>query len=135
MSKICRVQCLSDLARLQRLGPNGGLARLAACSSTSGTPAASDNGADYETIDNEGVYEKRALGSLRPGYQCHKSTEELLQEKDEEIRKMQQMLRAMQDKLNTGGEQGLLGPQPRRPPVPPAQHHQRMTSRPPPDMP
>ena len=84
-----RVQCLSDLTQLQQHGGSGRLAQIAAAKST-------------EMLDSPSTgRNKLKRDSFASGKtdDRNRSTEQLLQEKDDEIRKMQQMLQQMQSKL------------------------------------
>ena len=84
-----RVQCLSDLTQLQLHGGSGRLAQIAAAKST-------------EMLDSPSTgRNKLKRDSFASGKtdDRNRSTEQLLQEKDDEIRKMQQMLQQMQSKL------------------------------------
>lgn len=98
-----RVKCLSDLADLQSsskpITNSGQLAHLAALNST-------DSGNANSGSERTSLSSKRSLGS-RDDF-CNRSTEQLLNEKDEEIRKMQRMLLQMQAKLE-GSQQGPPG--------------------------
>ena len=86
-----RVQCLSDLAQLQQHGGSGRLAQIAAENST-------DNGASPGVGRGKLKRDSYADGKIDDK---NRSTEQLLLEKDDEIRKMQQMLQQMQAKLET----------------------------------
>lgn len=83
-----RVQCLSDLTQLQQHGGSGRLAQIAAAQST-------------EVLESPSGRNKLKRESFAGGKldERNQSTEQLLQEKDDEIRKMQQMLQQMQSKL------------------------------------
>merc|ERR1712029_587139 len=95
-----RVKCLSDLADMQSstqgmslpVNTSGQLAHLAALNSTDSASAAAAVSSERTSLSS-----KRSLGSRSDS--CNRSTEQLLNEKDEEIRKMQQMLQQMQAKL------------------------------------
>ena len=82
------MQCLSDLTQLQQHGGSGRLAQIAAAKST-------------EVLESPSGRNKLKRESFAGGKfdERHQSTEQLLQEKDDEIRKMQQMLQQMQSKL------------------------------------
>ena len=85
----CRVQCLSDLTQLQQHGGSGRLAQIAA-----------ENSADMLDSPSSGRSKlKRETFVGGKTDERNQSTEQLLQEKDDEIRKMQQMLQQMQVKL------------------------------------
>lgn len=94
-----RVKCLSDLAELQNsqgvpLTNSGQLAHLAAVNSSERTTKQRTNWKEDAA--------KKQLQSLGSRYdQSNRSTEQLLQDKDEEIKKMQQMLQQMQAKLES----------------------------------
>ena len=85
---IFRVQCLSDLTQLQQHGGSGRLAQIAAAKST-------------EVLESPSGRSKLKRDSFLGGKMDdrNRSTEQLLQEKDDEIRKMQLMLQQMQSKL------------------------------------
>lgn len=93
-----RVKCLSDLAKLQPqtgLPPqmsSGQLAHLAAANSSNSNSLDGDN-LSRKTSSSSFDHDKSA--------DKHRSTEMLLQEKDEEIEKMKQMLKQMQAKLES----------------------------------
>jgi septin family protein len=72
-----RVQCLSDLTQLQQHGGSGRLAQIAAAKST-------------EVLDSPSGRSKLKRDSFVGGKidDRNRSTEQLLQEKDDEIRKM-----------------------------------------------
>jgi len=83
-----RVQCLSDLTQLQQHGGSGRLAQIAAAKST-------------EVLESPSGRSKLKRDSFLGGKMDdrNRSTEQLLQEKDDEIQKMQLMLQQMQSKL------------------------------------
>ena len=80
---------MSDLTQLQQHGGSGRLAQIAAAKSTEmlDSPSSGRNKLKRESFAGSKLDER------------NQSTEQLLQEKDEEIRKMQQMLQQMQVKL------------------------------------
>ena len=87
-SFVFRVQCLSDLTQLQQHGGSGRLAQIAAAKST-------------DVLESPSGRSKLKRDSFIGGKMDdrNRSTEQLLQEKDDEIRKMQLMLQQMQSKL------------------------------------
>lgn len=85
-----RVQCLSDLTQLQQHEGSGRLARIAAAKSTEMLDSPSNG---------RGKLKRDSFAGGKADDR-NRSTEQLLQEKDDEIRKMQQMLQQMQSKLD-----------------------------------
>lgn len=85
-----RVQCLSDLTQLQQHEGSGRLARIAAAKSTEMLDSPSNG---------RGKLKRDSFAGGKVDDR-NRSTEQLLQEKDDEIRKMQQMLQQMQSKLD-----------------------------------